>query len=173
MPKLIIFSGLPGTGKSTIAEALGRELGIPVFAKDWLESALVRRGFNREAHPPLGYFGYELLTTLAERQLALGQSAILDCVASVPRLRDLWIEFAQTYNAEFYIIECICSDEEIHRTRLTNRQRNIPDWPEIGWDKVLEIQARYPTWEQPTLTLDALDSVETNLAKAIQFTTAQ
>ena len=38
--KLIVFSGLPGTGKSTIAEAVGRELGIPVFAKDWVEGAL-------------------------------------------------------------------------------------------------------------------------------------
>jgi SpoVK/Ycf46/Vps4 family AAA+-type ATPase len=40
--KLIIFSGLPGTGKSALAEAVGRELGIPVFAKDWLEATLLR-----------------------------------------------------------------------------------------------------------------------------------
>lgn len=40
--KLIIFSGLPGTGKSTLAENVGRQLSIPVFAKDWLEATLVR-----------------------------------------------------------------------------------------------------------------------------------
>ena len=40
--KLIVFSGLPGTGKSALAEAVGRELGIPVFAKDWLEATLLR-----------------------------------------------------------------------------------------------------------------------------------
>jgi len=32
--KLIVFSGLPGTGKSSLEEVVGRDLGIPVFAKD-------------------------------------------------------------------------------------------------------------------------------------------
>jgi hypothetical protein len=30
--RLIVFSGLPGAGKSTLAEAAGRQLGVPVFA---------------------------------------------------------------------------------------------------------------------------------------------
>jgi adenylylsulfate kinase-like enzyme len=29
---LIVFSGLPGSGKSSVAESIGQELGIPVFA---------------------------------------------------------------------------------------------------------------------------------------------
>src|SRR6476661_7271178 len=40
--KLIVFSGLPGTGKSRLAEAVGRARGIPVFAKDWLEATLIK-----------------------------------------------------------------------------------------------------------------------------------
>jgi predicted kinase len=40
--KLVVFSGLPGTGKSALAEQAGRKLGIPVFAKDWLEATLLR-----------------------------------------------------------------------------------------------------------------------------------
>ena len=35
--QLISFTGLPGAGKSSLAEAVARELGHPVFAKDWLE----------------------------------------------------------------------------------------------------------------------------------------
>jgi hypothetical protein len=34
--RLIVFSGLPATGKSTLAEAAGRHLRAPVFAVDWL-----------------------------------------------------------------------------------------------------------------------------------------
>ena len=57
--KLIIFSGLPGTGKSTLAEAVARQLGIPVFAKDWLEAALIRSELKpmNEAKS-LGFAGY-------------------------------------------------------------------------------------------------------------------
>ena len=63
-PILILVSGLPGAGKSTLAEGLGRALGCPVFAKDWLEAALWRSGVRREQGS--GWAGYELLTALAE-----------------------------------------------------------------------------------------------------------
>ena len=96
--QLIVFTGLPGTGKSSLAEAVGRELGIPVFAKDWLEATLRRSGF--EPTKNIGYAGYELLTTLAQRQLQLGQSVILDSVASIETVRTRWRELAATYQAE-------------------------------------------------------------------------
>jgi predicted kinase len=44
LQRLIVMAGLLGTGKSCIAEAIGREMGYPVFAKDWLEAALCRSG---------------------------------------------------------------------------------------------------------------------------------
>jgi hypothetical protein len=47
-----------------------------------------------------GYFGYELLTTLAERQLATGQSVILDSVVSFERIRSQWRKLAERYGAE-------------------------------------------------------------------------
>ena len=80
--KMIVFSGFPGTGKSTLAEMVGKQLHIPVFAKDWLEATLLRNGLQPTSdEKSLGYVGYELLTLLAERQLILEQSAILDSVA--------------------------------------------------------------------------------------------
>ncbi len=107
--KLIVFSGLPGTGKSRLAEVVGRELNIPVFAKDWLEAALLRSGL--EQSDKLGYAGYELLTTLAKRQLSMGQSVILDSVASFERIRVQWREMAAGYRVIWVVVECVCSDE--------------------------------------------------------------
>lgn len=42
--RLIVFSGLPGTGKSTPAEAAGRELRVPALAADWLLGSLTPFG---------------------------------------------------------------------------------------------------------------------------------
>ena len=69
--KLVVLSGLPGTGKTEIAEAVAQTLGAPVFAKDWLEAPILRAG--TVPRDRLGIIGYELLTTLARRQLEFGQ----------------------------------------------------------------------------------------------------
>lgn len=39
-PLIIAFAGLPGTGKSTLAEWLATDLGAPAFAGDWLMGSL-------------------------------------------------------------------------------------------------------------------------------------
>ena len=58
--QLISFTGLPGAGKSSLAEAVARELGHPVFAKDWLERTLIRCELKpAENGPELGSAGYQ------------------------------------------------------------------------------------------------------------------
>ena len=165
--QLIVFTGLPGTGKSSLAEAVGRELGIPVFAKDWLEATLRRSGI--EPTKELGYAGYELLTTLAQRQLQLGQSAILDSVASFERIRTRWRELAAQYQAQWRVIECVCSAETAHRARLAARQRDIPGWYELTWEEVERVKTYYAAWQDERLTLDAVNPLAENIAAALSY----
>lgn len=167
--KLIIFTGLPGTGKSTIAEAVARKLGIPVYAKDWLEATLKRCELQPRSDdsPDLGYVGYELLTTLAERQLQLGQSVILDSVASIEPVRQQWRGLAVNYGATWAVIECICSDEDVHRQRLSNRKRYIPGWHELDWAEVERVRGYYAPWNEERLIVDTVESIETNCEKVV------
>lgn len=168
--KFIVFTGLPGTGKSTLAEAVGKQLSIPVFAKDWLEATLVR-GELVASNPekPLGSAGYQLLTILAERQLMLGQSVILDSVASTQSIRAEWMELSERYQAEWRVIECICSNESFHRSLLEKRERRIPGWHELAWSDVEKVKKSYLPWTAERLILDLLDSFEENLKQAIAY----
>jgi len=168
--KLIIFAGLPGTGKSALAEAVGRELGIPVFAKDWLEATLL----GCELAPanqdrPLGMAGYDLLSMLAERQLMLEQSAILDSVASTSSIRVTWQALADQYDAQRRVVECVCSDQELHRSRLGGRRRNIPGWHELERAEVERVRGYYVPWAEQHLVLDAVQPFETNLKTALAY----
>ena len=168
--KLIVFSGLPGTGKSSLAEALGRTFSISVFAKDWLEATLVRSELMpSNSDKPLGFAGYELLTTLAERQLILGQSVILDSVAGTQNIRKTWKRLATRYHAGWYAIECICSDEMIHRARLNGRERRIPGWHELEWADVEKVKGYFSPWEEEHLILDMIYPYEENFARAIKY----
>jgi len=168
--KLIVFSGLPGTGKSALAEAVGRELGIPVFAKDWLEAVLLRSKLvPAETEKQLGSIGYDLLTVLAERQLILGQSVILDSVASTESIRNTWRELAKKYHADWRVIECICSDVSVHRERLEQRQRGIPGWHELKWSDVEFVRSYYAPWDEERLIIDSIDPVEQNILNILKY----
>jgi predicted kinase len=168
--KLVVFSGLPGTGKSALAEPVGRALGIPVFAKDWLEATLLGCELvPSNEYKPLGSAGYQLLTILAERQLMLGQSVILDSVASTESIRSTWKQLAAKYDAEWLVIECICSDECIHRERLKSRQRSIPDWHELDWADVESVKSYFTLWNEPRLVVDAMQSVDENLKMILDW----
>ncbi len=168
--QLIIFTGLPGVGKSSIAEAVARELSVPVFAKDWLEATLIRCQLQPIANgPPFGSAGYQLLTTLAERQLQVGQSVILDSVASTLSIRAEWRTVAQTYQAEWRVIECVCSDEAVQRDRMNVRQRHIRDWHELNWSEVERVKAYYAPWNEERLILDAIKPLEDNIAAALGY----
>jgi len=122
-----------------------------------------------ENGPPLGSAGYQLLTILAERQLQLGQSVILDSVASTLSIRAEWRALAQTYRAEWRVIECICSDEAAHRARLNVRQRGIPGWHEPDWSEVERVKAYYAPWDEERLILDAINPLEENVAAALRY----
>ena len=170
--KLIIFTGLPGVGKSALAEAVGRERSVPVFAKDWLEATILRCELTpTNQDKPLGLAGYELLTILAERQLMLGQSVILDSVASTNSIRTVWRDLAEQYSAERCVVECICSDEKVHRARLGARQRNIPGWHELEWAEVERVKNYYAAWAEDRLILDATQPFDQNLAAALAYCT--
>ena len=169
--QLIVFAGLPGTGKSSLAEAVGRQLSIPVFAKDWLEGVLVRCELRPKAEnaPGLGFAGYELLTTLADRQLRLGQSVILDSVASTVAIRAQWQDLAARHSAAWRVIECLCSDEAEHRSRLDRRVRGIPGWHELDWGDVQRVAGYYAPWQEPRLVLDAVRPLADNNAAALRY----
>jgi predicted kinase len=170
--RLIVFAGLPGTGKSSVAETIGRTLHIPVFAKDWLQAVLQRCQLQPGADSEtltVGYAGYELLTTLAQRQLYLGQSVILDSVASLEPIRRQWRELAQTYGAAWQVIECVCTDEALHHRRLAQRVRGIPGWYELDWAEVGRVKSYYAPWQDERLVLDAVNPIEENITKALSY----
>jgi predicted kinase len=166
--RLIIFSGLPGTGKSTLADAVGRRLDVPVFAVDWLLGSLTSfGGYHLDGQWDIGS---EILTTLALRQLILGQSAILDHPVEERPTRARWRTLAQRTGSDFKVVVCTCSDLQVHRTRLENRKRGIPGWHETGdWADVQRRLADFPPWPDNVLTVDTAQPHDRNLAAVLDW----
>ena len=74
---LIILGGLPGTGKTTIARELARQLGALYLRIDSIEQAI--RDF-RAVSKPLDDAGYRIAYVIAEDNLRLGRTVVADSV---------------------------------------------------------------------------------------------
>lgn len=165
-PVVIVLSGLPATGKSTIGAALSRETGAPVVAHDITQAALLRSGLDtrdRSITP-----AYAVLGALAREQLSLGHPVILDSVVGRDEQREEWRALAAEFGAAFIAIECVCSDESMHRERLRGRRRDIPGWYEPDWAEVETVRARFDRWTLHRLVVDAADPLDQNIAAAVE-----
>jgi predicted kinase len=168
-PTLIVLSGLPGSGKSAVAEVLSSDLSLTVFSKDRLEATLIRSELVQYNNDRLGYSGYELLTECATVMLEARNSVVLDSVCGRESIRSQWRTLASKMKADFLVVECICSDEALHRRRLEDRERNIPGWPELKWDDVLKVRGYFEPWPESHLVIDSVESLEVNRKKLLAF----
>lgn len=146
-PILYIFSGLPATGKTTLARMLGRHLGATHIRIDTIEQTLRRYGNNAVTRE-----GYDIGYQLASDQLVLGQSVIADSCNPIIATRHAWQSIASQSNAEFINIEIQCSDPVAHRYRIENRQSDIHGLQLPSWEQVLSRE--YDRWVSIDVVVD-------------------
>jgi len=149
----VIFSGVPGTGKSSLAEHVARQLGAVLLSKDIIEAALWRSEIGSAQKS--GWAAYEVMTVLATEQLRLGRSVVLDSVAKTKSIRATWLALAAEQGVTVRVVHCVLSDQAAHRLRVEERRRGIPGWPELSWDDVQRVSADFETWSEEHLVLDA------------------
>jgi predicted kinase len=164
---LIVVSGLPGTGKSALADRLGQELGAVVLSVDPIEAAMLESGIEQSF--ATGYAAYRVASTLVEANLALGQTLIVDAVSSVAEAKAWWPALAQTAGVSLAIIECICSDGRLHRSRLERRVRGLGSFPEPSWEDVERRHEEWVPWTIARLVVDAVRPLDVNVADALAY----
>lgn len=164
MKTLVIFSGLPGTGKSTLANRLARELHWPLLRIDDVvgdvpENAGIDFWDSR----------VEILLGLAEAQLELDISVIMDSVF-MNKDRYHAQAIAREQNALFRPIYAFVSDEKAWEERITARYIEL-NHPDVStWDQVQHQRNHFRAWEpQTALFVDAINPVEQNYSEVLRF----
>lgn len=165
------MSGLPGAGKSAVAERLAQHLNAPIFSIDPTEAAMWASGLARAE---TGIAAYKVVQALAAENLKIGTSAIIDAVNPVEAARDMWRELAREQNVPLAFIEVICSDEAIHRERIEARVRGIDGMDEVTWEHVRDRQREYESWNDERLKLDSSQmNPEALVTQALEYLASQ
>lgn len=144
---LYIFSGLPGTGKSTLSAALAREFRVTYLRVDVVEQAMRVAGTWVD-----GPAGYIVCYDIASQNLRLGLDVIADTVNPIHETRQAWREVAESLEIPFLEIEVVCSDEREHRHRIATRVADIPGLALPTWE---EVKSRhYEVWDRDHIVID-------------------
>ena len=146
---LIVFGGLSGAGKTSIARELARQIGAVHLRIDSMEQAIRASGVANE---PLKDAGYRVAYAVAEDNLRIGRTVIADSVNPLQLTRDAWVEVANKVRVSFIEIEVKCSDSNEHRGRVEARINDIPGLRLPTWDEV--VSREYHPWNRKHLVID-------------------
>jgi len=165
------MAGLPGTGKSTIGQELAARLEMPVVPVDPIETAILQAGIDTDQ--PTGLAAYLVAATLAERVLVSGTSVVVDAVNAVAPAREQWLNLAKRLDESIFFIEVVCSDPELHRSRIEQWRKRMPHIP-LTWNAVEQSFDDYAEWTGesalvPRITLDSVEPLGVNIDRAITF----
>jgi predicted kinase len=157
--KLIIFSGLPGVGKTEIARELALQLGAVYLRIDSIEQGLLRAGLVSQIDDS----GYRVAYAMAEEKLRVGQPVVADCVNPLNITRDSWIDVAREAGVAAIEIEVQCSDPGEHQRRVETRRSDIPGLLLPTWEDV--ISREYHPWNRDCVRVETANRTpEQNVA---------
>ena len=146
---LVIFAGLPGTGKSTLANELARRIGATYLRIDSIEQ--VMRDSSLAIHPAEDA-GYVVGYAVAEDNLGLGRTVVADSVNPIELSRTAWLSVAERAGCKGIEVEIVCSDEAEHRKRVESRSVDISGLRLPSWQDVLDRQ--YRSWDRDHIVID-------------------
>jgi predicted kinase len=162
---LVVFAGLPGSGKSILARGAADAIGATYLRIDSIESAIVSTLMPYRDNP----VGYVVAERVAADQLVAGRGVVADAVNGVAAARAGWAALAARTSAVLRFVEVRCSDAAEHRRRVETREPEMPGQGVPTWQQVL--RRRYEPWAPELPAPLIIDNVGDPAAHIAQIVT--
>ena len=155
--------GYPGTGKSTIARAIAAALHAPLIDRDILRQKAVDI-FGDVPH--VGRFSYELMFALAEEQLSLGLSVVMDTPLTYRTTYEQAKELARISHAPMLVVHCQCPPE-VQKRRLEGRVGKVSEFQITSWEEWMQWKPRFEDFDDEGCIIDTSNPLDDSLAKVM------
>jgi len=147
MATLYVFSGLPGSGKTTLAQPLSEHLRAAYLRIDTVE-----QGLRDLCKVQVEGEGYRLSYRIATDNLQLGVDVVADSCNPLELTRREWEQVAQEVSATFINIEVRCSDIHEHQRRIESRFPDLPGLKLPTWQEVKHRE--YEPWSRERIIVE-------------------
>jgi predicted kinase len=132
---LIVFGGLPGVGKTTLSRRVAARLCAVWLRIDAIEEAMWRGGADRAQ---TGLAAYVVADAVADANLSLGLSVVVDAVNPVEEARQGWRDLGAKHGIVPIFFEVVCSDPVEHRRRVEHRTTDLATLTLPTWNDVVD-----------------------------------
>jgi adenylylsulfate kinase len=172
---IVLIAGLPGTGKSTLAQALAQRLPCAVLDKDSIRASLFQPAYIEYSQEQDDFCQEVMLQTAAYLLSKHANLKVLLDGRTFSRRyqRDRVIEFCSQLGTTLATIECICSEAtavgRIAEAVAAKNHLAANRTPDL----YREIRKAWEPIDQPKLVIDTDENIESCVDRAVRYLTAQ
>ncbi len=165
-PTLILLCGLPGTGKSHLAQRLVRHLPLVVVSTDQVRHVLFAEPtYNGQEH----HIVHQTCQTVVAQLLAEGHSVICDATNLERRHRERYYALAEEQNARLFILQTVAPPEVVRR-RIEDRQQGdlAAHNSDAGWEVYERYRSRMEPIRRPHRVVDTSGDLDAQVAEIVR-----
>lgn len=176
-PSLIVITGRPGTGKTTLAHTLSQTIHCPAFCRDEFKEGFVNAA--QSSHSQLGDdLNWEIYETFFQAiELMLSKGITL--IAEAAFQHKLWAPKLEPLSQRFQINIVLCTvDSKVATERFLQRISRAPSRERFHGDETvqqspegLQFLENYnpPNLSLPTLSVDTTDGYTPHIEEIAAF----
>ena len=143
MKKLIVITGHPGSGKTSVAKAISTMYGIPFISKDTLKECIFDTlgSSDKQWSLKVSAAAHRITDKIIENHLEIGGSIIIESNFKPEIDSTRFTEIIERYNAECLQLLCVASPEVLYERwvgRIEAAKRHEGHTEAISLDEIRE-----------------------------------
>lgn len=147
---LVLISGLPATGKSTVARMIAREINARVLRTDEIRKAIIKKPEYSEREKDIVY---SAMLLIADELLKNNINVVLDATFYKKELRERAKKIAKRNKKKFLIVETVCN-EKVVKERMRKRKKNLKSVSDADFDVYKKIKKEFEEIEEEHVVVD-------------------